>query len=167
VAPTDHVRHRANSTSTRAGLRRNLGRVAFKMFRTPPKFLLGWFRCSEIFLNGNKGALEEGVIYHIRLAAFSANNPFPAFYIDNAKVGGDRLRLSTLHSVHDHWSRSAINAHNDFGPLLWPTVIYLTVPSIKYVEGICKGIIGLFGEIGPPSECFIFIVPSTKRIGRE
>lgn len=94
--------------------------------------------------NGNEGALEECVINDVTLAAFSANHPIPAFYVDKTKVGGDRLRLSALHSVHDHWSRSAINAHNDFGLRLWPTLIYLIVSSIKYVEGICKGIIGFF-----------------------
>jgi hypothetical protein len=66
-------------------------------------------------LNGYKGALEEGVVNDVTLVAFSANDPIPAFYIDKPKVGGDRLRLGTLHSIHDHWSRSAINAHNDVG----------------------------------------------------
>jgi uncharacterized membrane protein YhdT len=116
-------------------------------------------------LNGSKGALEEGVINDVTLAGFSANDPIPAFYVDKTKVGGDRLRLSTLHSVHDHWSRSAINAHNDFRPTLWPTLIYLIVWFIKYVEGNCKGIIGLFDEMGLPSECVTFIVPFAKRAG--
>ena len=113
-------------------------------------------------LNGNKSALEEGVINDVTFAAFSANDPVPWFYVDKTKVGGDRLRLSTLHSVHDHWSRSTINAHNDSQPTFMTNTTYLTVSSIKYVEGICKGIIGLFDEIGLPFECVTFIVPSAK-----
>jgi len=66
-------------------------------------------------MNGYKGALEEGIINDVTLAAFSTNDPVSAFYVDRTKVGSDRLRLSTLHSVHDQWPRSAINAHNDFG----------------------------------------------------
>jgi hypothetical protein len=69
-------------------------------------------------VNGYKGALEEGVVNDVTLVSFSANDPIPAFYIDKPKVSGDRLRLGTLHSVHDHWSRSAINAHNDVGLLV-------------------------------------------------
>ena len=68
-------------------------------------------------LNGNKGALEKCVVNDVTLAAFSANDPIAAFYVDKTKVGSNRLCVgSTLYSVHDHWSRSAINAHNDFRP---------------------------------------------------
>jgi hypothetical protein len=82
-----------------------------------------------------KGALEEAVVNDVTLAAFSANDPIPAFYVDEAKVGGDRLRLSTLHSVHDHWSRSAINTHNDCRPTV------LTSPHLfdRAVHKICSG----------------------------
>jgi hypothetical protein len=55
-------------------------------------------------LNGNKSALEEGVINYVTLATFAANDPIPAFYVDETKVGSDRLRLSTLQCVHHHWS---------------------------------------------------------------
>ena len=85
-------------------------------------------------LNGNKGALEEDVINDVTLAAFSANDPIPAFYIDKAKVGGDRLRLGTLHSVHDHWSRSTINAHIDVDLLLMAN----TYPFDRAVHKICR-----------------------------
>jgi hypothetical protein len=86
-------------------------------------------------LNGNKGALEEDVINDVTLAAFSANDPIPAVYVDKAKVSGDRLRLSTLHSVDDHWSRSTINAHNDFRPT------FLASPYLfdRVVHKICRG----------------------------
>jgi hypothetical protein len=134
--------------------------MSSKAFR---RFPLIWFRSSEMSLNGNKGALEENVINDVTLAAFSANDPIPAFYVDKTKIGGDRLRLSTLHSVHDHWSRTAINAHNDFRPTLWPTLIYLIVSFIKYVEGKCKGFIGFFDGMGLASERVTFIVPSAKR----
>jgi len=114
-------------------------------------------------LIGNKSALEECVVNDVTLAPFSANDPIPAFYVDKTKIGGDRLRLSTLHSFHDHWSRTAINAHNDFRPMLWPTLIYLIVSFIKYVEGKCKGFIGFFDGMGLASERVTFIVPSAKR----
>jgi hypothetical protein len=119
-------------------------------------------------LNGNKSALEEGVINDVTFAAFSANDPVPWFYVDKTKVGGDRLRLSTLHSVHDHWSRSTINAHNDSQPTFMANTTYLTVSSIKYVGGNCKGIIGLFDQMGVASECVTFIVPfrETRRNGK-
>jgi hypothetical protein len=84
-------------------------------------------------LNGYKGALEEGVVNHVTLAAFSANDPIPAFYVDKAKVGGDRLRLGTLHSVHDHWSRSTINAHNDIGLIVMANLHLLD----RVVHKIC------------------------------
>ena len=50
----------------------------------------------------------------------------------------------------------------------WPTLIHLIVSSIKYVEGICKGIIGPFDQMGLPSECVTFIVPfrETRRNGK-
>ena len=113
-------------------------------------------------LIGNKSALKECVVNDVTLAPFSANDPIPAIYVDKTKIGGDRLRLSTLHSVHDDWSRTAINAHNDFRPAFWPTLIYLIVSLIKYVEGKCKGFVGYFDGVGLASERVTFIVSSAK-----
>jgi hypothetical protein len=67
----------------------------------------------RVLLQGNEGSLEERVINDVALAAFSGYDPFPAFCIDETKIGGNRFRFIALHGVYDYWSQRAIHAHND------------------------------------------------------
>ena len=65
-----------------------------------------------IRLEGSESALEEGVVYDVAFAVFSADDPVSALDVAEAEVGGDGLVLLALRGVDEQGAAGAKCTHD-------------------------------------------------------